>query len=226
MKKIKILIVCMCISILPVSASAFSFGADVAVLTQILAKAVLQLEQLRQMLQTAQNQRDLLRQVNEGLEQTVRMIQLIDPNFDPGIYKDWKDFHQAARALERLYGDLSNPDALLRDIDRNVAEAIVSGNSLFKYSKQTEGFAENMHHKSVRATPKSAARLSAQSLGVVVGQQSQLLRNSATQSKLQAQSLAARNSKNKAQAKQVRGASSHLSNALKNYDPKFEIPRL
>lgn len=209
-------------------AKSFSFGADVAMLAQILAKAVMQLEQLRQILQTAKHHKDLLRQVNAGLDRAVRMIQVVDPNFNPGIYRDWKDINVAIREIERLYGTaVDTKDRLVQlNTDRVVAEALANNSHSYKYARDTEKFGEQVHFQSQGANPKSAHRLTAQSLGAVVGQMSQSLRGQATSIKLQAQQLALQNRKDKAQSKQMTLAKDSLSSAFSTYKPRLNTPQL
>lgn len=209
-------------------ANAFSFGADVAVLAQILAKSVMQLEQLRQILQSGSDQLNLIRDVNEGLDRTVRLIRLVDPKFDPGVYRDFKDIGRAVREIEEIYGIVTKgPDQRAqRRMDRVIAEALTNNSSVYDYAKTTEDFGERLHSRSQGASPKSAQRLSAQSLGVVVGQMSQSLRGQATANKLQAQSMIDQNRKNKLQTKQVQNASSDLSESFRKFKPRFELPKL
>jgi len=216
------------LSLSPPPVSAFSFGADIAVLTQILAKAVLQLQQLRQILSAGSSQLDLLREVNEGLDRTVRLIQIVDPKFNPGIYKDWKDINVAIREIKRIYGGVVNTkDKLVQGhVDQIVAEAFSNNAYTYNYAKETQSYGERLHQRSQGSNPKSAQRLTAQSLGVVVGQMSQNLRTQATSVKLQAQAVAVQNRKDKVQSKQVQSARSNLSDTLKNYKPQFEIPKL
>lgn len=224
----KEIILCFVLMFSTPSARGDMFGGDVVVLAKILANAIVQLEKLRQILQAGSSQLELLRQVNQGLDQTLRLIQIVDPNFKPGIYRSWQDLNVAIREIERIYGDIANTrDKIVQgDVDRNIAEAFSNNGSIYRYAQTTQDYGDSLHRQSRAANPKSAQRLTAQSVGVVVGQMSQSLRTQATSIKLQAQAMAVQNRKDKMQSKQVQNAQVHLSSALKSYQPQFKIPKL
>src|SRR5271157_3045978 len=85
-------------------ARADLFGGDVAVLTQILAQAIMQLQQLRNIMGTATSELDLIRQINQGINDSLNLLRTVDPNIDPGIYRDWTNSQESLGKLEGLYG--------------------------------------------------------------------------------------------------------------------------
>jgi hypothetical protein len=66
---------------------------------------------------------------------------------------------------------------------------------------------------------------SAQSLGVMLNLQNEMLRTQATGLKLQAQSLAIQNKKDKDRTRQMVDSADKLNAALAGQAPKFELPR-
>ena len=93
----------------PREAHADLWGGDVAVLSQILVQALMQLAKLRELLATANDQVDLVRQINQGINDSLKLLKTIDPNLDPGIYKDWTNVNDSLKRLTEIYGGV--PDS-------------------------------------------------------------------------------------------------------------------
>lgn len=208
-------------------ARADLFGGDVAVLAQILANAVQQLAQLRQILQNGRDSVDLVRDINRGINDSLNLIRTIKPDIDPGIYKDWERAQDAFDKLERLYGIVvdSRDQNVQRDTDRSVAEAVALNNSIYKYTKMIDEIGEMIKSQSHSVSPGGAAKLTAQSLGVMLNVQNEMLRTQATGLKLQAQTLALQNRKDKDRTRQMLESANNLDAALRNQNPSFKTPR-
>lgn len=208
-------------------ARAFSFGADVAVLTQILAQAIMQLQQLRNIMGTATSQLDLIRQINQGINDSLHLLRTIDPNIDPGIYKNWDTVNTALGQLQSIYGGVVNsPDApVQRDLDQGIAEAVAFNNNYYKYTNQLDELGEQIKTASHAVSPGGASKLTAEALGLVIQVLNQNLRAQATGLKLHAQELAVQNRKDKEETKHFLNASSSLKTAMQNEKIKFEVPR-
>ena len=74
-------------------------------------------------------------------------------------------------------------------------------------------------------SPGGAAKLTAQSLGVMLNLQNEMLRTQATGLKLQAQALALNNRREKAQTRQMIENTDNLQSALGSAKPQFQLPR-
>lgn len=208
-------------------ARADLFGGDVAVLAQILANAVQQLAQLRQILENGRDGVDLVRDINRGINDSLNLIRTIKPDIDPGIYKDWEKAQDAFDKLERLYGIVvdSRDRNVQRDTDRSVAEAVALNNSIYKYTQMIDEIGEMIKSQSHSVSPGGAAKLTAQSLGVMLNLQNEMLRTQATGLKLQAQALALQNRKDKDRTRQMLESANSLDSALRNQNPSFKTPR-
>ena len=73
MKKIKMLLmsVVLCVG---TQSRADMFGGDIVVLTQILTQAIAQLQQLKMILKDGQDSLNLMRDVNAGIFDTLRVL--------------------------------------------------------------------------------------------------------------------------------------------------------
>lgn len=211
----------------PKPARADLFGGDVAVLTQILAQAIMQLSELRNLMGNATDHLDLIRQINQGINDSLNLLKTIDPNLDPGIYKEWATVNEAVSRLSDIYGFVpDSPESRVqKDTDQGIAEAITFNNSFYKYSEHYDVVAERIKDASHSVSPGGAEKLSAQALGVVIQLLNQQLRAQSTGMKLQAQQLALENRKEKAETKLFVDNKDTLRAAMKAEKVRFEQPR-
>jgi len=209
------------------SARADIFGADVVVLTQILANAVFQLARLKEIVGAAEDHVELVRQINQGISDSLEILRRIDPNLDPGIYRDWRTVPEALEKLRQIYGVVpDSPEAAAqRDLDQGIAEAVAYNNGFYAYSQDLDKLADRIQSHSHSVSPAGAARLTAQSLGVMIQVLNQNLRAHSTLLKLHAQELALRNRKEKNSTSHYVEAGMGLRDALKRKPVGFKVPR-
>ena len=102
-KKLMTIIVCFSL-VIPRPAKADLWGGDVVVLLKILAQSIQQLYQLKQIFQTGTDTLGLMRDINRGIRDGLRVIQIMNPRFNPGLYGSLETADQVQRAIEDLYG--------------------------------------------------------------------------------------------------------------------------
>jgi len=226
MKKIKIIILMLVLS-MSFTARASIFGEETAVLAQILANALQQLAQLKSILDNGRDSLGLIRDINRGINDSLNLIRTISPNTDPGLYKDWQKVSDALNEIETIYGiAIQSKDLRVqKDTDQSIAEAISLNNSIYNYTKTIDEIGEMIKSQSHYVSPGGAAKLTAQSLGVMLNVQNEMLRTQATGLKLQAQALALQNRRDKEKTRQMVDGASKLQNALANTSPNFDLPR-
>lgn len=226
MKKIVAFILAFQLSYLP-AARADMFGGDVAVLIQILANAVQQLAQLQNLLNNGKDSLNLMKDINRGINDSLNLIRTISPNTDPGLYKDWEKVSDALSKIENIYGIVidSKDSKVQKDTDQSIAEAVALNNSVYKYTKMIDEIGELIKSQSHAVSPGGAAKLTAQSLGVMLNLQNEMLRTQATGLKLQAQALALQNRKDKDRTRQMVSGADNINSALSNAQPEFKLPR-
>ena len=228
--KLKRVISALCISLTllqPTSARADMFGGDVAVLVQILANAVQQLAQLQQILQTGSLNLALIRDINRGINDSLGLLQTISPYTDPGLYAEWSKAQKALEGIKSIYGDVvkSQLSKSQEHTDQNIAEAIALNNAIYAYTKDIDLVGEEIKQYSHAVSPGGAQKLTAESMGVMLNVMNQNLRAQATGLKIQAQSLALQNQKDKEYVRHLLDSSQKLNVALKNQDTRFNVPR-
>jgi hypothetical protein len=226
MKKMIFLLVMVLVCLTP-TAKADIFGGDVAVLTQILAQTIQQLAELRSILGTGQDTLGLMQDINRGINDSLNLMRTISPNTNPGIYSDWTQISGALTQLGGIYGTpIESHDLhVQQDTDESVAEAVTLNNSIYKYTASIDEIGELIKNESHTVSPRGAAKLTAESLGVMLNLQNEMLRTQATGLKLQAQALAIQNRKDKEKTRQMVGSADDLNSALANQNPQFALPR-
>lgn len=226
MKKIKIWLmsVILCFG---TQSRADMFGGDVVVLTQILAQAIAQLQQLKMILKDGQDSLNLLRDVNAGIFDTLRVLKSVSGRVDPGLYGELSKVEDVARKIQELYGVVT--DSPLSEsqskTDQAVSEAISFNNDLYKYSKDLDQIGEEIKAYADDASPGRAQKLTAQSLGVVIHVMNQQLRAQATGLKLQAQALAIQNKKSKDETAEYMSQTQVIGESLSQYKFSPDLPR-
>lgn len=227
--KRKLLLFCMAVvmTLTPLKSKADLFGGDVAVLTQILVQTIKQLYELQQLVKTGQDNLNLLRDINRGINDSLRVVESLGPYIDPGLYRELKKVEELVRHLQGSYGVVvDSPDRVPQeDTDRVVAEAITMNNKLYDYAKDLDKVGEQIKAYSHDVSPGGAQKLTAQSLGVMVHVMNQQLRATATGLKLQAQALAVQNKKEKQETEAYLGQADTLKKAMKQKKVTFEFPR-
>jgi hypothetical protein len=203
------------------------FGGDVAVLTQILAQAIQQLAQLKSILQNGRDSLDLIRDINRGINDSLNMIRTISPYIDPGMYGELRKVEEVLRKFKDIYGIIvDSPDAKSQaSVDRAVAEAVAMNTTLFEYTKEIDQIGEEIKRYSHAVSPGGAQKLTAQSLGVMLHVLNQSLRAQGTLLKLQAQSVAQNNKREKDHTAEYLKASGVLSSAMKASGSQYDRPR-
>jgi hypothetical protein len=215
--KKRILTVFLCFSlILPKPAKADLFGGDVAVLLKILAQSIQQLYELRQIVGTGKDTLSLMRDINRGIREGLRIIQIINPKYNPGIFGSLETAEQVQRAIEELYGAIPQTSEyrLQESQDRSVSESIAMNGTLFQYADSVDEETKRIIAHSQSTNPQGAAKLTNQSLAVLIGVTTQVLRTNSMMLKMMGQNMALSNRKEKLQASQFKTQYEGLSSAL------------
>jgi len=192
------------------------FGNDVIVLTQILVNAVQQLAQLKQILGTGSDTLGLLREINNGIRDGLLVLQVINPEFMPGIYGDLLTADSVLAMLNDVYGAIppTSEAKLQKAQDQAVAESISMNGSLFKFADETDAESRRIFNHAQLVNPNGAGKLTAQSIAVLIGVTSQVLRTNSMMLKMMGQNMALQNHKEKIQAAQFKTQYEGLSHAF------------
>lgn len=197
-------------------AKADMFGGDIVVLTQILAQAIQQLIQLKQILSTGSDTLSLMRDINRGIRDGLAVIQMINPKFNPGLYGNLESADRVLAAITDLYGQIpQTSEARLQQAqDRSVSESIAMNGTLFRFADQADEESKRIIDHSRDVNPQGAAKLTAQSIAVLIGVTTQVLRTNSMMLKMMGENMALSNRKGKLQAEQFKSQYDGLSSGF------------
>lgn len=209
-------------------ARADLFGGDVAVLTQILVQSIQTVIQLKSILDNGKDALNLARDLNVGIRSGLDLIRIINPKFNPGVYGDLRDSQNVLRAIEAIYG--ATPEGadqdLIRSQDMSVAEVISMNRNLYDYADQVDRERERILYHSQVVSPQGSAKLQNQSLAVLIGVMTQLLRTQSQMLKIMAQNTALETRKEKLLTQEFKQNYQGLSEGFKALPSNLKLPNL
>lgn len=222
------LVICFVITFRTNPAKADLFGGDVAVLLQILAQTIEQVYRLKAIVENGKDTLNLMRDINAGVRSGLDLIRIINPKFNAGVYGDLNNPENVLRAIRDLYGEAPmTADKELIDIqDQSVAEVIAMNKSLYDYSAQVDLERERILVHSQVVSPQGAAKLQNQSLAVIIGVLTQLLRVQSQMLKVMGQNMALDNRKEKLTSEQFVENYKSLSDGFNQLPRDVKLPNV
>jgi hypothetical protein len=219
-------VICLSLVIPGSEAHADIWGGDVAVLMQILVQTIEQLAELRQIFSTGSDTLGLLQDINAGVRTGLNVIRIVNPRFDPGMYGNLGQADQALNLVQDLYGRVpQTADARLQQSqDQSVAESLAMHGNLYRYADQVDADSQRMLEHAQVVSPQGAGKLQAQSLAVLIGVSTQILRTNSAMLKLMAENLALSNRREKLNAEQFRMQYDGLSKAFSDLPTQTKLP--
>jgi len=222
--------IALCISLLTFSlpTRADFWGGDLIYLAQILQQAILQVEQLRSIFRNNRESLDFLQDINKGLRDALRLINTANRTLRPGQLSNLNNVNEMIRELEGIYGRIPlTAEAKMQSThDISVAESIQLHNDAFKYADEVDPEAERMKQYAEVASPQGAAKAGLQAQGVQIHVLNQILRTNAALLKIQSETLALQNRKEKLQSEQFRLQYGELATSLRDFKPGFDLPSM
>lgn len=214
--------------IFPTPSRADMFGGDVLVLSQILMQAIQQLSALQRIFSTGSDTLGIIRDINRGIRDGLAMIQIRNPRFSPGLYGNLDSADRVLSTIHDIYGQSPRTgEARIQDAqDQSVAESIAMNGTLFQYADQVDGESKRIMDHAQAVNPAGAAKLTAQSLAVLIGVTTQVLRTNSMMLKMMAENMALQNRKDKIASSQFKTQYDGLSTALGTLPTQTKLPSL
>jgi hypothetical protein len=219
-------LVCLGFTMQAPRAQADVFGADVAVLAEILAQAIQQLTQLREIFANGEDTLGLMRDINRGIRDGLDAIRVINPKFNPGLYGKLDQADRVLGVVQDLYGKIpQTADAKLQESqDQSVAESLAMHGNIYRYADQVDSESQRMLAHAQVVNPQGVGKLQAQSLAVLIGVTTQVLRTNSAMLKLMAENLALSNRHEKLNAENFRRQYDGLSSAFSALPKETKLP--
>ena len=203
------------------------WGGDTLVLTKILSNDIQSLYQLMALVGATEDSLHLVRDINQGLNDSLAMAQTMRVTLPTVLYGDWKDPQQALSKLRSVYGAVptSKEAGIQGSLDLGVAEAVSQNNAAFSQAEKFDLIGEQVKQASHTVSPGGAQKLTAESMGVMLHVMNESLRTQAVGVKLAAQRLAADNHRDKEETRSTLESAAMLDKAMKSESTSFTTPR-
>ena len=211
------------------SFAQFSDGsgwASYAYLVKIYQESLRRYIQLQQMIQQARSHENLIRTINSGLDNAMGVMQVL-PLKDDQILSQLQQFQDALKKVEELYGmtPKSSDEALHKLHDQTIAESLKLNNVLQEYSLQQEQNATAVFMQSTQASPKGAERMNAQMSAQILHSINQLIKVNGQMLKLQSESLAFNNKRDKDSTSGFNKTSDDFRGSMMKFKPNYSLPK-
>lgn len=206
---------------LPKSAHCDFWGGDDVILTQILAESIEQLTQLEEILGAGNDTISFLKQINAGVADAMSIMRTANSTLHPGTFFQYQGVDQLLSLVRQVYGVVpKTADSPFEELtDDSVAEAISLHNDAFTYADGVDPEGERIKDYSKDASPLGAARLTSESLGVLIHVNNQILRTNAANLNIASENLALQNRREKLNSEQTQIQYEGLSQSLLNLPP-------
>ena len=167
-----------------------------------------------------------LRVINLGIENSIGLMNSL-PVKDERILGELRSFQNALGAIENIYGKIPNSKegAMQLLIDQSVAESFKMINDSREYSRVQESNAVQISIQSRQASPKGAARMTAETNAQILHTLNQILKVNGQMLKLQGENLALNNKDGKDSIIGHQKLKSDMRISLSSFRGDFKLPR-
>lgn len=200
--------------------------AQIPYLIKILEENYKRYKQLQIMIQTAKNQEEFLKSLSSGIDNSIGILESL-PVKDEGLLSDLKNFKKSYDSVLDLYGRIpkSKEEALQALHDKSVAESFKMVSSISDYSKLQEANADLIRHNARDASLKGAARMTAESNGLILDSLNQLIRLQNQSLKLQSEQFALKNKSEKTTVGSFQKVNQDLGRGFQTFKPTDSLLR-
>jgi hypothetical protein len=210
------------------SSRADFWGGDLPLLAEIVTNTAQELIQLENILGSARDSYSFLKDINEGAKEAMGIMRTLNNTMHAGVLSQYNNPDDILRAIQDIYGMIPETgDAKLEALnDQSVAEAVTLHNQAFQYADLIDPEAERIKDYAQKVSPTGAAKLTAQSLGVLIHVTNQVLRTNAAMLKIMSENLALQNRRTKAESVQFKSEYEGLSDSIRDTKPLKELSQL
>lgn len=200
--------------------------AQVMYLTKILLENYKRFKQLQGMIRDAKDHRQYVRWINEGLNNATGLLRIL-PIEDERILGELQNFQQAVQAINELYGIIpDSKEALMHRLhDQAIAESLKVINKSRTYATKQEENAIRVFHEGSNASPKGAARMTAQTSAQILHTLNQILKVNGQLLKITSANLAYQNKVGKQSVNNYQKLGHDIKDSFAHFEGEFTMPR-
>jgi hypothetical protein len=165
---VKKLIVLMLVAVLPCSAKADFWGADLPLLVEIVANTLHTMMEL-------QEQTSLMSDAYAGINDRINRVRTISDLVQPASWDQWKDPATALRRMQTIYKTLPKEYRSEKSdaVEKELAEAMNLLGRLEHETKTTFDSGKELERRGADASPAVAQKLTASGVGTLISLESQ-----------------------------------------------------
>lgn len=208
-------------------AAAFTDGSgwvQVSYLIKILAENIKHYYQLRALIETAQDQRDYLRLINSGIDNSLGLLESL-PIKDEKVLAEIRNFKEAVNKIAVLYGEIpkSKEEVMQRLHDQTVAESLRMVNAFKEFSAVQEENSIRIGIDSRNASPKGAMRMQAETSAQILRSLSQLIRLNTQMLKMQSEQFGMQNKMGKESVSNFQRVNKDFGQSFSKMNPQMKL---
>lgn len=214
---------------LPMRSFAFTDGSgwvQVSYLVKIVEESIRRYYQLQQMIQNSREAQEYMRQINRGLDDSIRLLSSL-PIKDEKVLGQLRTFQRSLQEIERIYGAIpKSPEEGMQKInDLTVAESLKMVSNATDYAERQESNVVSLEARSWDMSPKGAMRMQAQVSSQILLTLNQILRMNSQLLKMQSAQFAARNREEKQDVLRFQRFSRDVASTSKSFSGDLRLPR-
>ncbi len=227
-KKLLILIVIGSL-VSPVRSFAFSDGSgwvQIGYLIKILEESIRRYYQLQQMIQSSRDAQAFMREINRGLDDSVRLLSAL-PIRDEKILGQLKTFQKSVDEVQKIYGMIpKSPEEMVQKTnDLAVAESLKMATNANEYAEKQEVNATMIESRSWEMSPKGAMRMQAQVSSQILLTLNQILKMNSQLLKMQSAQFATQNREEKQDVLRFQRFSRDVASTSKSFSGDLTLPK-
>lgn len=158
----------------PNLAKADMFGADVAVLAQILIQTIQQVETMTQILGSSRDTASILQEMNQGVKNVLVLADSAHVPLPAQAYQNANAINAATNLAQTLYGGVNSTTPQYAQTNyQSGVEGLYLSQDAFNYSQLLDQQGTQVEASAIQANQTAAIKLSAETLGVLVHATSQ-----------------------------------------------------
>ncbi|MBX9768803.1 MAG: hypothetical protein K2X47_16130 [Bdellovibrionales bacterium] len=213
----------------PNRANSFTDGSgwvQVSYLIKLVEESIRHYYQLQQMIQQGRDAQNYMREINRGLEDSIRLLESL-PIRDENILGQLRTFQRSIAEIERVYGAVpKSSEAPVQKVnDLAIAESLKMVASANDYAEKQETNAIALESRSWDMSPKGAARMQAQASSQILLTLNQILRMNAQLLKMQSAQAANHNREEKQDVLRFQRFAKEVRTTSKAFSGGIDLPK-
>lgn len=200
-------------------------GVEIPYLIEILSENIKRYEQLREVIQQGRDSEQLLRVLNEGIDNSTGLLSML--SIEEENLPQLNQLRDARDKVRNLYGTIPKGEesSLFRLHDESASEGFKMASASKGYAGRQEQNATKVFKQAANASPRGAQRMTAQMSAQLLHALNQLIRINSQILKLQSERLAVKTKHGKDSARHFNRLNRDIEQTFKRYKIHNRFPR-